>query len=132
MSIADRAWAAGFFDGEGHARVQHRRGRFDINLAISQNHRQPLDRFRDCMLGMGRVYGPYQYGTANPYWTYRVWRYDEVVRCAWQMWPYLLDEKRHQLGRAIRVYAGYLGTEHELPEILGGRWFQSGEAGVYR
>ena len=74
----ERAWAAGFFDGEGSVgfspyssggRKYHR-----PSVQVSQNHRAPLDRFQAAVGGIGKVYGPYgpykNQASTNPFWKY--------------------------------------------------------------
>lgn len=58
--VAELAWAAGFFDGEGCTYLSHGgaggRKRYP-RLSIGQNHREPLDRFA-AAVGGGNVCGP--------------------------------------------------------------------------
>lgn len=61
------AWAAGFFDGEGYVGFpkentllrNKKRLYGNFRLAVSQVHREPLDRFL-AAVGEGKIYGPYQ------------------------------------------------------------------------
>lgn len=67
MSELEIAWAAGFFDGEGHARwntnipkTAERRAYGTFAIIVAQVEREPLDRFM-AAVGEGKVYGPYTY-----------------------------------------------------------------------
>lgn len=81
MGQLELAWAAGFFDGEGstkkvsyHYRTKKgivRKPTKNISMAVSQCDLSPLKRFRSAVGGLGRINGPYQYGTnKRPYWVW--------------------------------------------------------------
>src|SRR5258708_35660490 len=58
------AWAAGFFDGEGHVHYGVRRtargtAQRTIGVTVAQSGRERLDHLAE-VLGAGRVAGPYQ------------------------------------------------------------------------
>lgn len=60
ITETERAWAAGFFDGEGNIRCALRDGtRAVLTLQISQIDPFVLERFR-LMAGVGAVRGPYK------------------------------------------------------------------------
>lgn len=72
------AWAAGFFDGEGHVRscmTNTRGGRVqpyrDWFLSISQVHPAVLERFRAAVGGIGTIGGPYKRKNPNAQDVYR-------------------------------------------------------------
>ena len=100
------AWAAGFFDGEGHVGFQTRRTRAGTThrlaqVQVCQSHREPLDRLV-VALGVGRVNGPYRTKNpkAQPYWAYRVSTHEGVQHLAASLWPWLGAVKREQF-RAV-------------------------------
>lgn len=77
--IVERAWAAGFFDGEGYVGRNSAGGRKPIpatrkrlTCSIAQTDRFVLDRFQS-IVKVGKVRGPYQHKnrTHTPYyqWT---------------------------------------------------------------
>ncbi len=60
------AWAAGFFDGEGHTRWQKNasnRGTFCVS--VSQLEKEPLERFKAAVGGGGHLYGPKRNGKSR-------------------------------------------------------------------
>lgn len=109
MNTEELAWAAGFFDGEGHVRFDDRGSR-SIDLAISQNHIQPLMRFR-AAVGLGSVGGPYRSNNpkAQPSWEYRSSRWAEIQQIACMLWPWLCDVKREQFRSVLERYITHLG-----------------------
>lgn len=91
------AWAAGFFDGEGHVRSKPgtaaRRGSgfksCDMQISISQNDRTVLDRFARAV-GRGHVNGPYKpRGAIRPYYTYAVGGWNGVIEVMDKLSPWL-------------------------------------------
>jgi hypothetical protein len=99
----DRAWAAGFFDGEGCFSLASRGSR--AVATISQVDREVLDRFAR-IVGCGVVYGPHQGNPLThqqPFYSWRVGSradFDHVVAV---LWPWLGSVKR---GAALRVASG--------------------------
>ncbi len=72
----DLAWAAGFYDGEGHCHWHHkeRKGRQYgyIGISIAQVEKQPLEKFLG-IVQVGKIYGPYGGRSKNnptPYYVY--------------------------------------------------------------
>jgi hypothetical protein len=96
------AWAAGYFDGEGHVAVSRRTGRDRANhtlrVDISQT-RNPSDlrRFRDAV-GVGRINGPY--AKKNPlwseHWVFSAHGFEKVQHIIATLWPWLGEKKRAQ------------------------------------
>lgn len=104
----ERAWAAGFYDGEGCTSVCKRRRKdgtiyYSLKITIRQVDRQVLDKFAHIM-GFNNVSGPYvppkNKGKQQPYHTYTAsgrsarWVIDIL-------WPYLGDAKRNQYLKCI-------------------------------
>jgi len=94
------AWAAGFFDGEGHTRNV----RGAVMIQIGQVTREELDRFQRAV-GVGRVLGPYQrsrFGVpSQPLHFYYATSYAEVQHVIAQMWSWLSSAKREQARAAL-------------------------------
>lgn len=95
------AWAAGFFDGEGSTCFM---GNYVI-LSISQNHREPLYRFREAIGYEAPIYGPYVYQDGrNNIYELRVLGIDRVNAALDILWPWLGIVKREQAQRARREW----------------------------
>lgn len=92
----ERAWAAGFFDGEGST---CRSGR-GILVKVSQNERALLDRWV-AAVGAGKVYGPYgpypgRKTNSKAYYVAQTTNREASVKALLAMWPYLGDIKKAQ------------------------------------
>jgi len=94
MSVeTELAWAAGFFDGEGH--ISFTPGK-QIAFSVAQVDRRPLDRFL-AAVGLGVVGGPYLLGkNPRPVFFYRA-RKREVDTVIERLWPFLSEPKREQI-----------------------------------
>jgi hypothetical protein len=97
-SETDRAWAAGFYDGEGCTvyipllvKNDGRTRQGHMRITVSQKDRRVLDR----LVGVigGRVYGPYSVSEVH---RLQIYSWDGVSRALEIMWPYLDEEKRQQ------------------------------------
>lgn len=95
------AWAAGFFDGEGHTGCRGE-GSTVVILAVEQNERAPLERFQRAVR-IGRVKGPYRNGTGNAHYRFSVTRYEDVQFIIALLWKFLSEPKRIQASRALTV-----------------------------
>lgn len=111
------AWAAGFFDGEGHISAKsNRQGPWlQLKLTIGQTDRQVLDRFQKAV-GLGRVYGPYP--TLKPEWNpiyeYSVQSKGDVEVVVQLLLPYLSPVKKEQCLGAFQKYADHYSMfEHK-------------------
>lgn len=108
MRAMDRealAWAAGFFDGEGHTgRATH--GRKRPIVTITQVDRRVLDRFR-AAVGVGRVYGPYTrvLGNRQPVFNFQTTTFEQTQAIVAQLWGRLSRPKQEQAARALRGYS---------------------------
>src|SRR2546428_6769924 len=110
----DLAWAAGFFDGEGHVGAA-RKGerRLDLYLSISQVDRRVLDRFRSAV-ACGRVVGPYMHpvskarGNEQPRYYFQTQRFESIQHIIAAMWAFLSPVKREQaMGALVAARARY-------------------------
>jgi hypothetical protein len=102
MSL-ERAWAAGFFDGEGWIGYNTYARSSELRLAVFQVDRFVLDRFR-AAVGVGTVFGPYPQKGGQPGFSYRAGGplAQQVVVC---LWSYLSPIKRAQAGVALKAWA---------------------------
>ena len=101
------AWAAGFFDGEGHVGTGRPTSkRLDLYLSISQVERRVLDRFR-AAVGCGKVDGPYLHpvsvkrGNEQPRYYFQTQRFEYVQAIITMLWTFLSPVKREQALRAL-------------------------------
>ncbi len=121
----ERAWAAGFFDGEGCCgayRTKRNPEPTRIQLSVSQTETTTLRRFH---LAMGNA-GYLQFverSAAKPKWndcwSLLLTAIDEVSQAVALMWPYLSGPKRQQIQRAFAARAANLRTTSDLP--IGGQ-----------
>ncbi len=98
------AWAAGFFDGEGH--IGARKGEtaaWRIIVQLNQTDRAVLDRFR-AAVGVGLIWGPRSRN--NPrhkdIYFYRAGGFEQSQAVIAMLWPFLSAPKRQQAALALR------------------------------
>ena len=107
----DRAWAAGFFDGEGcfHASRRYRKGNnyySNIKAAISQTDPEVLEKFQR-IVGVGSIRGPIDRGRSEnhkPTWVWQVQSFNGVGHVFQVLQPYLGSVKIAQGRRAFQLY----------------------------
>lgn len=99
------AWAAGFFDGEGHIRCQKTKRHWELKLDIAQINPEPLFRFK-AAVGGGVVYGPYKGKTKNskPYWRYTATSFCHTEGIVKQLRPFLCSIKQKQSAEAFNKW----------------------------
>lgn len=106
----ERAWAAGFFDGEGCTTAHCGYGgeRLQPRVRITQNGEQGrrlLHRFRRAV-GVGKVYGPYppakNQNLVRNYWGATSLKDVKITLRA--LWPHLSVVKREQAKRCFAAY----------------------------
>jgi hypothetical protein len=79
----ERAWAAGFYDGEGSSKKHKSQYKLKsgkrripnekVCMTVSQVHKDSLIRFQKAVNGIGRINGPYKYGAnKKPYFIWSV------------------------------------------------------------
>lgn len=114
VSRENLAWAAGFFDGEGHVHYAVRRtargtAHQAIGSTVAQSDRERLD-FLAAVLGVGRVHGPYHSRNerAQPYHQWCVNRFELVQHVGAAMWPWLGPPKRQQFYRALSSWQAFV------------------------
>jgi hypothetical protein len=106
------AWCAGFFDGEGSTYVA---AGYGVALTIQQNHREPLERFREAIgypPHVAHIYGPYVYKDKTKYGRYelRINGMDRVNAVLDLLWPWLGTAKREQAERTRQAWASRATT----------------------
>ncbi len=112
-SDTERAWAAGFFDGEGWVgpRFDHRPGRNPtLQLGIEQTDRRPLERFMAAVGATGTVGQRGAPRAPNRRLLYRIHMgHQDTVRTMAALWPWLCEPKRDQYRESLRrLLAGYM------------------------
>lgn len=98
------AWAAGFFDGEGHTKVMHPVRRYGnkpttrLQLSIAQVSKETLEKFKSAVGSLGKIYGPYGPYKQNqkPYYQYTTTTYEEAQAVIAMLWHWLGSIKRNQ------------------------------------
>jgi hypothetical protein len=100
-----RAWAAGFFDGEGTTTCNHGQ----LGLFVAQSEPTTLERFRNSIGGFGKVLGPYPSKTHCPMYYYKVYG-EELNLVIRNLWPYLSEPKRNQIREAVKMSIEYPRT----------------------
>lgn len=126
------AWAAGFFDGEGHAGTvtPHTAPRF--SLAITQYERSTLERFQSAVMGRGRIYTAtllQPNGRVRSQWSAQ--GFEEAQAVAALLWNWLSAPKRQQIADSLVEYHARRCLMPRRLRALRGRP-RSGFKGVYR
>lgn len=108
----ERAWAAGFYDGEGCTTLAI--GPYP-RASIHQIDRRPLDRFCNAV-GVGKVVGPRQPSNprARPQWTWVSGDWRLVVVMLSVVWDYLSGPKREQAIHVLEVFSAARSENHQL------------------
>lgn len=101
----ERAWAAGFFDGEGSTHVQLP---YYLTVALGQSGdggHDNLERFKRAV-GVGVITGPYQGNLPGrqPRWYYAAKGQFDARQVLDALWPWLGDVKRRQAEVAVAAY----------------------------
>lgn len=98
------AWAAGFFDGEGHTGNHRARGCLVPVVTIHQ-HDDPavLHRFQ-AAVGLGKVRGPYKGRRGNQVWQYHAGGFEATQAVVAMLWPWLGHVKRTQASAALQEF----------------------------
>jgi|SRR5678816_4000552 len=99
------AWASGFYDGEGSisCRALRLNNAPRLSLSLSQVELGPLKKFKRCLWGLGKIYGPMFHGANHIY----RWETTGFERCQMGiilMWNELSDVKKEQAKKALTLY----------------------------
>lgn len=107
----ERAWAAGFFDGEGWAsaaRYSRRTGGMTSTptIGVGQNSPELLERFL-AIVGVGSIKGPYGKAAMYAFTAHGLAKVETVWAV---LGPYLGQKKADQIGRVIADAREYRST----------------------
>jgi len=120
LATADTAWAAGFWDGEGHGSVREQRNG-EFNCSVDQQDRINLERFQNALDGLGRI-GPRRRrksktGKRQLIYTWAVTNQPDVTKLWNAIGSFLTTAKRDQFARVLAVpIVTKLQHDKPLPE----------------
>ena len=105
----DLAWAAGFFDGEGHVRCDLRpNGRASsLSISIEQRHREVLENFNNVTGRLGQLKGPYpgyNNPARNPHYRLNIHGFEKIQAILAMLWPWLGRVKKEQFKLALLIW----------------------------
>jgi hypothetical protein len=104
---AERAWAAGFFDGEGCCSLRRSKGSLHISITIGQADPEVLEHFCS-VVGAGAVTGPYESERGHrDIWHYQCADLGAVLTVLGAIWPWLGSVKREQARRSVVEYTAW-------------------------
>lgn len=100
----ERAWAAGFFDGEGNSYIHKVKNRRYVMLTVGQIELTILERFRTAV-NCGQIYGPYKRGEYHwkPHWMWKATNRTDVLKALRALWPWLHYTKREQARASLQA-----------------------------
>jgi hypothetical protein len=102
--IRDTAWAAGLFEGEGCVYAKPDKGRVRIAVSLDSCDEDVLRRFAD-VVGVGRVYGPYNHSRGTkPYWKWKATGPENVRQVYRLVGPELGERRRAAFSTAFRTH----------------------------
>jgi hypothetical protein len=112
-SNRELAWAAGFFDGEGHVGISTQEEpsgtyRYPI-LIINQTDRRPLERFQHAV-GIGRIYGPYDRKNEKnwkPMFRLQSRITADVLKAMKAIRPLVCEPKAQQIDGILKEFGGH-------------------------
>lgn len=116
----ERAWAAGFFDGEGcTSYVRTGRGEHVIAMSIGQTSAdgcpEVLSRFLSAVV-MGKIYGPTQQRSNwTPKYTWQVTGRLMVMAVYALLAPYLSNVKREQYQKSLAAFDAHPMARDKVP-----------------
>lgn len=114
----ERAWAAGFFDGEGHFTIGS--GKY-LRLVVVQTETTTLERFQRATGGYGHIYlrSNNQPAKWKQGWSFQLNALGDVTYAVNLLWEFLSHPKRQQIAAAYSKRAAYRRTwaaEFPLPQ----------------
>lgn len=120
----ERAWAAGFFDGEGWIGTQTggKSGRHTyLKMAVVQTELTTLERFNLTIGGFGRIYERTKFNPSHwsPSWALQINSQGGVIYAVNILWPYLSEPKRAQVAASFAKRADYRASwpaQFKLPQ----------------
>lgn len=99
----DRAWAAGFFDGEGTIGLYPSRRCQRLSLQVPQKDRYVLDRFNRSTGNYGRIYKR----TDRVLYYYAVYKAELIQKVVDSIFEFLSPVKQKQIEEAFQKYNNY-------------------------
>ena len=103
MRDTEIAWAAGFFDGEGHVKFRRKASAFQIQ--VGQKERETLERFQVAIGGFGRInFAPKTCLSDPNYWQLNISNQADVRAVYFCLLPYLSTPKRNQFLAAFEAW----------------------------
>ena len=103
LNREELAWAAGFFDGEGHAGLTPNKVPV---LTVANTDEALLQRFHAAVLGLGKLYGPYSRHKKNhkDYWKWQITNFEHAQAVAALLWSFLGAYKKNRYAEAVEVF----------------------------
>ena len=104
MERHERAWAAGFFDGDGWAgSVRNRNGRRPAARVNQSGEHLPvvLERFHRAVEGRGSLGGPYESRGRRNLYCWVASSAVDVSAVGTSLWPWLTERRRRQFEAAV-------------------------------
>lgn len=99
------AWAAGFFDGEGHSGIFKTHNNLGSVLNISQIEISTLNRFKYAIMNLGNVLGPYRGSKSRPnaqyFYQWKTTKFEYVQAIICLLWNYSSLPKRKQMTETL-------------------------------
>lgn len=115
----ERAWAAGFFDGEGTvgsyvaSTPNGTRNGIKVGANVCQHTSEELSRFAEAV-GMGLLYdrrgNNERKGWTSANFVLVINGYEKVQQLACLLWPYLCTKKRQQFTEALKKAQRYYAS----------------------
>src|SRR5437879_632039 len=125
MERHERAWAAGFFDGDGWAgSVRNRNGRRPAARVNQSGENLPvvLERFHRAVEGRGSLGGPYESRGRKTLYCWVASSSKDVSAVGAFLWPWLTERRRRQ----FEVAVGTIDVPEVDPEDDDSKWWAAG------
>lgn len=112
------AWAAGFFDGEGHVRASLQpNGRVSSPSISIEQTKSPnlLKKFNHATGNLGAIAGPYKITNpnGNPHWRLNIHGFEKIQAILAMLWPWLGRIKKEQFKLAIVTWNAREGRRYK-------------------
>lgn len=106
LSLEERAWVAGFLEGEGTFCATWRKDQNcpRVSLTAHQVNKEPLLRL--AQICGGNVRGPYKQknSKASPYYVWGTSGYEAYQYISAACWPYLSQKRREQISYGLSLF----------------------------
>lgn len=117
---AEKAWAAGLFEGEGSCLVGGS-GNRQPRVQMVMTDREPITRFQR-IVGCGQVASYPSYSGHKPTWRWNVQGQEDVLAVLALLWPWLSPRRQEQAAEVIERASkmndgrGYCKRGHDLSD----------------